>query len=63
MINTYEAYLKQPDALKMEDALRIYTEMTECISKCSAEDKIVNGKYFSIKKGILFSRNAANYFP
>ena len=23
----------------------------------------VNGKYFSIKKGILFSRNAANYFP
>ena len=40
MINTYEAYLKQPDALKMEDALRIYTEMTECISKCSAEDKM-----------------------
>ena len=40
MINTYETYLKQPDALKMEDALRIYTEMTECISKCSAEDKM-----------------------
>ncbi len=26
-------------------------------------EQIVNGKYFSRKKGIYFSQNAANYFP
>ncbi len=39
MINTYEDYLKQPNSLKMEDALKIYTEMTVCIGKCKLEDK------------------------
>ena len=37
----------------MEDALRIYTEMTECISKCSAEDKMEFWNEFLMK--------AANY--
>lgn len=34
------------------------------VSKTKNDKRVlVNGKYFSIKKGILFSRNAANYFP
>ena len=40
MINTYENYLKQPKALKMEDALRIYSEMAVCINRCTLEDKM-----------------------
>ena len=40
------------------------TSVLADIATLSASDKeIVNGKYFSIKNGILFSRNAANYFP
>ncbi len=40
MINTYEDYLKQPGSLRFEDALKIYNEMTVCISKCKLEDKV-----------------------
>ena len=42
MFNTYADYLKHPagNILTMEDALRIYTQMTECISKCTLEDKM-----------------------
>ncbi len=42
MINTYENYLKNsiPSTLEMEEALRIYTKMTECIEKCTLEDKM-----------------------
>ncbi|MCR5595544.1 MAG: hypothetical protein K6G12_06835 [Lachnospiraceae bacterium] len=41
MINTYEAYLKDAagDALKIEDALDIYTKMAAGIERCSLEDK------------------------
>ncbi len=39
MINTYEDYLKQANSLKIEDALKIYSEMTVCIGKCKLEDK------------------------
>ncbi len=39
MINTYEDYLKQPNSLKIEDALKIYKEMTVCIGSCKLEDK------------------------
>ena len=40
-MNTYEEYLKNSSGstLKMEDALSIYTEMMESISRSSCEDK------------------------
>ena len=42
MINTYEAYLKHEagNTITIEEALEIYTEMAECISKCQHEDKM-----------------------
>ncbi len=40
MINTYEDYLKQPNSLKIEDAMKIYSEMADSIGKCSLEDKM-----------------------
>ena len=41
-MNTYEEYLKHPAGyvLTIEDALRIYTAMTESFRKCTAEDKL-----------------------
>ncbi len=56
MINTYEEYLKHPagDILKMEDALRIYTEMTESITKCTLEDKMDFWKDF-LKKAAEYA--------
>ena len=42
MINTYGDYLKDPAGhiLTVEDALRIYSDMADCIAKCSLEDKM-----------------------
>ncbi len=42
MINTYEDYLNNPhgNILRMEDALKIYTKMANCISRCTLEDKM-----------------------
>lgn len=40
MINTYDDYLEQPGNLKIEEALKIYTEMVDCISKCRLEDRM-----------------------
>ena len=41
-MNTYEGYLERAgqDALKMEDALRIYTAMCDCVAQCTLEDKM-----------------------
>lgn len=52
MINTYEAYLEQPDCLKIEDALNIYKHMTECIGKCTMEDKMEFWNEFLEKAGV-----------
>lgn len=42
MIHTYEAYLNHPagDVLKIEDAMKIYKELTESVAKCKLDDKI-----------------------
>ena len=41
-MNTYADYLDHPagNILKMEDALKIYTEMCESFSRCTMEDKM-----------------------
>lgn len=42
MINTYDTYLKHPagNILTIEDAMRIYEKMAECIRQCTIEDKM-----------------------
>ena len=41
-MNTYEAYLKNSEGstLTIEEALEIYSAMTESINKCTLEDKL-----------------------
>ncbi len=40
-MNTYQAYLEHEagNIIKMEEALKIYTDMVNCVRKCKLEDK------------------------
>ena len=55
MINTYEAYLNHPagNTLNVEDALRLYNEMTDSVLKSKTGDKMEFWEDFL--------RNAAEY--
>ncbi len=62
MLNTYEAYLEHRAGavLKIEDAMKIYSELVESIEKCTMEDKLDFWNDF-LKKAAKYTKIRADW--